>query len=205
MCSSLSPWVCSDSCPSSQWHHPTISSSVVLFSSCPQSFPESGSFLMSQLFTSAGTNTGASVSASDLLKDIQGWFPLGLTGLMCLLSKGLSRVFSSTVIWKHQFFGAVFFMVQLSHPYMTIGKTTALTIWTLVDKAMMSLLFNMLSGFVIASLPRSKCLFISWLQSPSAVILEPKKIKSVTVFSFFPIYLPWSAGTRCPLKHPKVI
>ena len=106
----------------------------------------------------------------------------------------------ASVLWC-----SVFFMVQLSHPHMTIGKTTALTIWTLVDKAMMSLLFNMLSGIVIAFLPRSKCLFISWLQSPSTVILKPKKIKSVTVSSFFPNYLPWSAGTRCPLKHHKVI
>ena len=115
MCSSLSPWVCSDSCPLSWWCHPTISSSVVLFSSCPQSFPASGSFPVSQLFISAGTNIGASVSALDLLKDIQGWFPLGLTGLMSLLSKGLSRVFSSTMIWKHQFFGAQSSLWSNSH------------------------------------------------------------------------------------------
>ena len=78
-----------------------------------------------------------------------------------------------------------FFMVQLLHPYMTTGKTITLTIWTIVGKVM-SLLFNMLSRFVIAFLPRSKHLWISWLQSPSAVILEPKKIKSVTVSTFFP-------------------
>ena len=79
-------------------------------------------------------------------------------------------------------------MVQLSHPYMTTGKTIALTVWTIVDKVM-SLLFNMLSRLVITFLPRSKSLLISWLQAPSAVILEPKKIKFVTV-SCFPIYLP---------------
>ena len=83
---------------------------------------------------------------------------------------------------------SAFFMVQLSHPYMTTGKTMTLTIWTYVGK-MMSLFFNMLSRIVIAVLPRSKCLLISWLQSPSAVILEPKKAKSVT-FYFIPIYLP---------------
>ena len=90
-----------------------------------------------------------------------------------------------------------FFIVQLSHLYMITGKTIALTIWTFVGKVM-SLLFNMLSRFVIAFLPRSKRLLISWLQSPSAVILGPKKIKSVTVSIFFPIYLPWGDGTRCP-------
>ena len=90
---------------------------------------------------------------------------------------------------------SAFFIVQLSHPYMITRKTVTLTRWTFVDKAM-SLLFNMLSRFAIAFLPRSKCLLISWLQSPSAVILEPKKIKSLT-FSMFPIFLPWSVGTRC--------
>ena len=86
---------------------------------------------------------------------------------------------------------SAFFIVQLSHPYTTTGKTIALTKWTLVD-TVMSLLFNVLSRF----LPRSKCLLISWLQSPSAVILEPPKIKSLS-FHCFPIYLPWSDGARC--------
>ena len=104
-CPSLSPGVSLDSCPLSRWCHPTISSSVP-FSSCPQSFPASGSFLMSQLFASGGQSIGDSASASVLPMNIQGWFPLGLTGLMPLLSKGLSRVFSSTTVWKHQFFSA---------------------------------------------------------------------------------------------------
>ena len=95
-------------------------------------------------------------------------------------SKRLSRVFSNTTVQKHEFFGAQPLMVQLSQLYMTIGKTVALTIGTFVGK-MMGLLFNMLSRFVIAFFPRSKHLIISWLQSPCAVILEPKKIKSVTV------------------------
>ena len=90
---------------------------------------------------------------------------------------------------------SAFFIVQLSHPYMTTGKIIALTRWTLVGKVM-SLLLNMLSRLVITFLPRSKRLFISWLQSPSAVILEPRKIKSATVSSF-PIYLPCSDGTGC--------
>ena len=102
--------------------------------------------------------------------NVQDWFPLGLSGVISLQSKGLSRVFSNTTVEKH--------MVQLSHPYMTTGKT--LTRQTFVDK-IMSLLFNMLSRLVIAFLPRSKCLLISWLQSLSAVILDSRKIKSVTV------------------------
>ena len=83
-------------------HPPTISSSLTLFSSCPQSFPASGSFPMSQLFVPSGQNIGASASAPARPMSIQGWFPLGLTGLILLLSKGLSRVFSSTTVWKHQ-------------------------------------------------------------------------------------------------------
>ena len=90
---------------------------------------------------------------------------------------------------------SAFFIVQLSHPYMTTGKNIALTRWTFVSKVM-SLLFNMLSRFVIAFLSRSKCLLVSWLQSPSAVILEPKKI-SLSLFHCFPIYLPRSDGIRC--------
>ena len=100
-CPSPSPGACSNSCPSNEWCHPTISSSVTPFSSCPQSFPASGSFPMSQLFTSSSQSI--EVSASVLPMNIQGWFPLGWTGLISLLSKGLSRVFSTT-IQKHQFF-----------------------------------------------------------------------------------------------------
>ena len=91
---------------------------------------------------------------------------------------------------------SAFFMVQLSHPYMTAGKTRALTRQTFVGKGM-SLPFNMLSRLVLTFLPRSKRLLILWLQSPSAVILEPKKIKSDTVSTVSPIYFPWSDGTRC--------
>ena len=102
-CPSLSPRVYSDSHALSQWCYLTISSSVVPFSFCLQSFPAPGSFPVSWLFTSSGQSIGASPSASVLPKNIQGWFPLGLTGLTSLLSKGLSRAFSSTTIQKHQF------------------------------------------------------------------------------------------------------
>ena len=90
------------SCPLSRWYHPTISSSVTPFFSCPQSFPKSGSFPMSQFFTPGGKSIGVSASASMLSMKIQTWFPLGLPGLIFLLSKGLSRVFSSTTVQKHQ-------------------------------------------------------------------------------------------------------
>ena len=102
-CSSPSPGACSNLCSLSQWSHPTISSSVIPFSSCLQSFPASGSFLISQVFTSGGQSIGA--SASVLPMTIQDWFPLGWTGLISLQSKGLSRVFSNTTVQKHQFFG----------------------------------------------------------------------------------------------------
>ena len=111
-CSSVSPGVCSNSCALSQWCHPTISSSVAPFSSCPQSFPVSGSFPMSQLFTSGGQRIGASASVFPM--NIQGWFPLGLTGLISLQSKGLWRVFSSTIVQKHQFFNVQFSSIAQS-------------------------------------------------------------------------------------------
>ena len=108
-CPSPTPKACSDSCPSSRWCHPTISSSVIPFSSCLQSFPASGSFLVSQFFATGGQSFGVSASTSVLPMNIQDWFPLGLTGLISLHSKGLSGVFSNTTVQKHQFFGAQHF------------------------------------------------------------------------------------------------
>ena len=173
-CLSRTPRVYTNSCPLSQWCHPTISSSVVPFSSCLQSFPASGSFQMNQLFVSGGQSTGVSASTSVLPMNTQNWSPLGWTGWISLQSKGLSRVFSNITVQKHQIFStSTFFIVQLSHPYMTTGKTIGLTRRTFVDK-IMSLLFNMLPRLVITFLPRSKHLLVSWLQSPFAVILEPK-------------------------------
>ena len=125
----------------------------------------------------------------------QDWFPLGWTGWISLLSKGLSRVFSNTTVQKHQFFGTQLSLWSNSHIHTWLLENCTLTMQTFVGKVM-SLLFNMLSRLVIAFLPRSKRLLISWLQSQSAVILEPRKIKSDT-FHCFPIYLPWGDGTRC--------
>ena len=105
-CPSPTPRVHPNSCPSSRWHHPAISSSVVPFSSCPQSLPASGSFPMSQLCPSGGQSIGVSASASVLPMNTQDWSPLVWTGWITLQSKGLSRVFSITAVQKHQFFGA---------------------------------------------------------------------------------------------------
>ena len=112
-CPSPAPGVHSNSCPSSRWCHPTISSAVVPFSSCPQPFPASGSFPMSQLFAWGGQSIGVSASASVLPTNTQGWSPLGWTGWISLQSKGLSRVFSSTTVQKHQFFSAQLFLISL--------------------------------------------------------------------------------------------
>ena len=135
-------------------------------SPCSQSLPASGSFPMSQLFTWGGQSTGASASAS--VFPMQSF--LAVQGTLKSLKSLLQHQNSKASIFRC----SAFFTVQLSHPYMTTGKTIALTKWTFVGKVM-SLLFNMLSRLFITFLPRSKRLLISWLQSPSAVILEPKK------------------------------
>ena len=171
-CPSPTPGVHPNSCPSSQSCHPAISSSVVPFSSCPQSLPASESFPVSQLFAWGGQSTGVSALASFLPKKSQGSSPSEWTGWIQGTLKSLLQHHSS----KASILGrSAFFTVQLSHPYMTTGKTIALTRWT---------------SFLL----RSKCLLISWLQSPSAVILEPQKINC---FHCLPIYFPWSDGTRC--------
>ena len=117
-CLSSTPGSCSNSCPSSWWCHPIISYSVTPFSSCLQSFPASGFFPVSRLFISGGQSIGASASASVLPMNIQGWFSLGLTGLISLWSKGLSRVFSNTSVQKHQFFSTQPSLWSNSHIHM---------------------------------------------------------------------------------------
>ena len=157
------PGVYSNSCPFSRWCHPTISCSVIHFSSCPQSFPASGSFQMNQLFTSGGQiisfsfNISSSNEHPGRISFTMDWMALlAVQGtLKSLLQHHRSK---ASILWR-----SALFTVQLSHPYMTTGKTIALTRWTLVGKAM-SLLLNMLSRLVITFLPRRKHLLISWLQ-----------------------------------------
>ena len=175
-CPSSAPRVYSNSCPSSRWCHPTISSFVIPFSSCLQSFPASGSFQMSQFFASGGQSIGVSASTSVLPMNIQDWFPLGLTDWLSLQSKGLSRVFSHTTVLRC----SAFFIVPLSHPYMTTGETTALTGQTFVGKVM-SLLFNTLSRL---SFPN---LLAYWMQNFHSINfqdLEQFNWNSITSTSF---------------------
>ena len=178
-CPSPIPGVDPNPCPSSRWCHPTISSSVVPFSSCPQSFPASGSFPVSQLFTSGGQSISFNISSSNehpgLISFRMDW--LDLLAIQQTLKSLLQHHSSkASILWW-----SAFFIVQLLHPYMTTEKTIALTIHTFVGKVM-SLLFNMLSRLVITFLP------ITRLQSPCAVILEPRKTKTATVSTVSPSF-----------------
>ena len=195
-CPSPTPGACSNSCPLNRWCHPTISFSVIPFTSCPQSFPASGSLPMSQFFASGGQSIGVSASASVLPMNIQDWFPLGFTGLTFLQ---YNRRDSTTSQFQRINSLVLSFLYSPTltsiHDY---SKSHSFAIWTFFGKVV-SLLFDMLSRLVLAFLPRSKNLLISWLQSPSAVILEPKNI----VLSLFPLFphllamkwwdqMPWS-------------
>ena len=171
-----------------------------LFFSCPQSFPAPGSFQMSQFFTSGGQSIGVSASASVLPMTVQDWFPLGWTGWISLLSKGLSRVFTNITVQKHHFFCTHLSLsnphMTFSHPHMTTWKNIAWTRQTFGGKVM-SLLFNMLSRLVITFFFQRTSALISWLQSSSAVILEPPQNEVFHYFHCLLIYLPWSDGTGC--------
>ena len=160
---------------------------------CLQPFPASGSFPKSKLFASGGQSIGASASASVFPVNIQGWFPLGLTGLISVEFKGLERVFFNITVWKH--LALSFFMVQCSHPDMTTGKTIALTEWTFVGKAM-SLLSNMLSRLAIAFLPRVKRLNLMAAVTIHCVF-GVQKNKVCHYFHFSPINMSWSDGAKC--------
>ena len=197
-CPSLFLGVCSNSCPLSQRCHPTILSSFVLFLTCLPSFPASGSFSMSHFFISGGQSIGASASSSVLPRKnqpLQGWFPLGLTGwspcgtrvsqqsspepqFKSISSSALSLICGSTV--------------TLVHDYWENHRFDYMDFFSKV----MSLLFNVLSMFVITPLPRSKHFLISWLQSPSAVILELKSVIVSTISPYIAIKwwdrMPWS-------------
>ena len=173
-CPSPTPRVYPNSCPLSWWCHPTISSSVIPFSSHLQSFLAPGSFQTSQLFAWGGQSIGVSASASVLPVNIQDWFPWGWTGWISLQLVGSQEPSPTPQFKSINSLSSAFFIVQLSHPYVTTWKTIALIRRTFVGKVM-SLLFNMLSRLVIAFLPRNKCLLFSWLQSQSAVIWSPRK------------------------------
>ena len=180
-CPSLSSGVCSNSCPLSWWCHPTSSSDVVPFSSCPQSSPASGSSPVSRLFSSGGQSIGVSASASVLPVNIQGRFPLGLTGFISLLSKGLSSLLqhhsSKASILQH----SAFSMVQFSHPYMTTEKTVALTM-------------NLCQQSDVCFLIR--CLGLSWLFFQGGSILWPHHILITSSEILFPNTASWALGLQ---------
>ena len=162
-CPSLSLGVCSNSCPLSQWCHPTISSSAALFSTSLQAFPASGSFPVSQLFISGGQHWSFSFSISPS-NEYAGLisFRMNCFGLAAQRTlKSLPAPQFERTVLRH----FVFFMVQLSYPYLAAGKTMALIIWTFVGKVM-SLVLNMLPSFAITFLPWTKFILISWVQSP---------------------------------------
>ena len=197
LCLSLSPGVCSNPC--SLWCHPTISSSVIPFSSCPESYPASGYFPMNQLFASGGQSIAASTSTSVLPMNIQDWFPLELTGWISLLSKGLSRVFSNTTVRKHQFFNAQAFLWSSSHSVHDYWENQSFYYMHLCQQVT-SLLFNTLSRFFIAFLPRSKHLnFMAVVTICSDFGTQKNKVSHC--FHCVPICLPWSDGTTCHDLH----
>ena len=190
------PGACSNSCPSSQWCHPTISYSVVPFSSYLQSFLTSGSFPIV-----SSSHQVSKVLEFQLQHQSFQWifrtdfFQDWLVGSPC--SPRDSQESSSTAQFKASILRpSAFFIVQLSHPYMTTGKTIALTRWTIVDKVM-SLLFNTLSRLVIAFLPRSKASFNFMAAITICSDFGALQNKVCHCFRCFPIYLPWSSGNRC--------
>ena len=187
-CPSPTPGVHPNSCASSRWCHPAISSSVILFSSCPlppispsiRGFSNESTLLMRwPKYWSFSLSISPSNEHPGLVSFRMDW--LDLLAVQGTRKSLLQHHSSKASILQC----SAFFTVQLSHPYMITGKTIALTRWTFVDKVI-TLLLNMLSRLVITFLPRSKCLLISWLQSPSAVILEPEKIKSDSVSTVSP-------------------
>ena len=196
-CPSPTPGVYPNSCPLSRWCHQTISSSVIPFSSCLQIFPsirvftnESKLHIKWPKYWIFSFNICPSTKHPGLISFRMNW--LDLLAVQGTLKSLLQHHSSKASILQR----SAFFTVKLSYLYMTIGKTITLLRWTLVGKVM-SLLLNMLSRLVITFLPRSKHLLISWLQSPSAVILGSPQNKVWHCFHCFPIYLPWSDGTRC--------
>ena len=178
-CSSPNPRDCSNSCALNQWCHPTVSSSIVPFSSCLQSYPASGSFPVSQFFTSGGQSIGD--SASVLPMNIQDWCPLGLTGFISLQSK--STLVIKSLLQHHSSKPSILWHSSFSFP----NITSIHDYWknhSFVNKVM-SLLFNMLSRLVINFFPRIKCLLIWWLQSPLQWLWSPQKW-SQPLFPLFP-------------------
>ena len=193
---SPTPGVYPKSCSLSQWFHLTTSSSVIPFSSCPQSFPALGSFPMSQLFASGGQSIETSASTSVLQMNIQDWFPLECTGLISCSPRNsqesLQHHSSKASILQH----SAFFMLQLSYPCMTTGKMIALTRWTFVGKVM-SVFFKVFHSF----LSKEQVSFNFMAAVTICTDFGAQENKVVTVSTVSPIYLPWSNDTGCHDLH----
>ena len=192
-CTWLTPGTCSNSWPSSWWFHPTISSSVIPFSSCLQSFLASGSFQMSQFFASGGQSIGVSASASVSLMNIQDWFPLGWTGLILAFQGTLKSLLQHHSSKASILRCSTFFIVQLSHPYMTTGKTIALTRWIFIDKATSLLLICCLGWYSFSSKEHVSFNFMAAVTICSDFGDQENKV--CHYFHCFPIYLPEMMGS----------
>ena len=198
-CASLSHRVCSNSSPLSRWCQPTISSSVTSFFSCPQSFPASGSFPMSQLFTSDGQTIGASAPASVLPMNIQGWFLLGLTGVISVLSKRLSRLISSTVR-KHSssvlslLYGPT---LRYIHDYWKNHRFDYMDLCLQSDVSAFQYAVYVYHRFSSKELVSFNFIAAVTVRSDSGA----QENKVCHCFHCFPIYFPWSNGTKCHDLH----
>ena len=196
-CPSRTPRVYPNSCPSSQWCPPTISSSVIPLLLLPPIPPSIRGFSNESARRIRWSNYWSFSFRISPSSEYPGLISFRMDWLDLPVVQGTFKSFLQHHSSRISIFQcSAFFMVQFSHPYMTIGKSIALAIWTFVSKEM-SLLFNTLRRLVTASLPRNKRLLVSRLQSPSAVTLEPKKIKAGHGFHCFPIYLPWSDVSGC--------
>ena len=192
-CPSPSPGACSNSYLLSWWYHPTTSSSVVPFFSCLQSFPASGSFLMSHFFASGGQSIGVSASTSVLPMNTQDWSPLGWTGWIFSKSKGLSRVFSSTIIWKHQFFGAQPSLWPNSHIHTWLLEKTQL--WLYKHFSAKWCLCFLILCLVCHSFPSKEQTSFNFMDAVTIHSdFRAQEEEICHYFHFFLFYLPWSNG-----------
>ena len=196
-CPSPSPGACSNSCSLSWWCHPTISSSVIPFSYCLQSFPDQGLFQWVSSLHQVAKVLVLQPQHQSLQWRFRKWrFHLGMNGWISLQSKGLSRVFSNTIVQNHQFLGAQPSLWSNTYICTWLGNTITVTRQTFVSEVI-CLFLNMPSRFVIAFLPRSKHVLISWLQVTICNDFGVQENKGCHYFHCFSIYLPWSDGTGC--------
>ena len=208
-CPSPAPGVYPNSCPLSRWCHPAISSSVVPFSSCLQSFPASGSFLMSRLFTSGGLSIGASASASVLPMNVQDWCSLGWTGLILLLPKRLSRVYSSNIVQKHQFFGPQPCLWSNSTSIHDCWKNRSFACMDLCPLYVLSTYLNTWSRFLLSQYYYLKGSFRSYWEGTKVVVSCSSRFACPSLFYcyyiLFYLFPFWPCCPACRVLGPKPV